>query len=443
MVYYRRAVLKAGNAVTSSLKKINPFPLLIIAKNKITGIKAPKVTLPQLPKFTLPAFPRIKLPTLPKLKTPAIPKISRFPLPRFKAPAITIPTLNLPKLNKPKFALSKEKRHKYQPVAVNPNLAILVLTLFLACAFVGTKTIAANKNTVLQTPVYNSPEPSDELAETIFQDNKTLMKLVEIEPAAGEEAVTISTQTPPPLPESTNPNDNYDRDLTVEGVLVPQKTTVISSSRDGRIKKINFDDGDTFNNGDILVEYDCDDLKAEMSALESESKLSIKKGERGEKLFKLEIISDFERLDLQNEASKAEAQKRILQARMENCTIKAGYDGRVVNKLANDYEYTRTDRVLMEVASLDNLEVEFLLPSIWLRWINIGAPLKIDLYETGEIYTAQISRIHGEVDPVSQSIQVTAALKEYNAPLLPGMSGKINIQRNDVEEAGIRGYLEQ
>lgn len=266
---------------------------------------------------------------------------------------------------------------------------------------------------------------------------KFAFALAATEPAAGVEEKAQKSQDEP-----SYLYDLEEQEISVDAVLVPQKSTVISSSRDGKITAINFENGDVFKKGDVLVEYDCRDIEAELSARESEESLTRQKSLRSAKLLKLEIISNIENLTLNTEQKKAEAQKEAIQQRLDSCYIRAAYDGRVTNRLANPGEYTRTDRVLMEVSSLDDLEAEFLLPSRWLRWVNAGAPIDISLVETGQSYKARIRRIHGEVDPSSQSIQMTAELEPYDAPLLPGMSGQVMVNAGRIRDEGISGYLE-
>lgn len=251
----------------------------------------------------------------------------------------------------------------------------------------------------------------------------------QLQPAAGDSA-------PPPIPAQSN------EEIQVEAVLVPQKVTVISSSRDGRIKSIHVDNGDTFKAGDLLIEYDCDDLTAETDIVAAEKNLADKKTEGTEKLFKLDLISDLEKIDTETKTRQVDARIRLYQARMKQCHIYAGFSGRVTNRLANDNEYTRTDRVLMEIASSEPLRAEFLIPSKWLRWVNVGAPLDITLNETERQYSAHVTRIYGEVDPVSQSIQVVATMDGYADPLLPGMSGQAVISTQRIRDAGIAGYLD-
>ena len=230
--------------------------------------------------------------------------------------------------------------------------------------------------------------------------------------------------------------------LNVEAVLVPRQVTVISSSQDGRIADVLVGHGDTFKKGDLLIAYDCADLEAEADIVRIQQDLTKRKVAGSDKLFKLDIISDLDRLGAQVEDKQAMAKAKLYEARLNDCQIRASFDGRVTNRLANPGEYTRTDRVLLEVASNDPLQVEFLVPSKWLRWVNTGAPVSITIGETEHTYTAKIQRIHGEVDPVSQSIQMIATLDPYTDPLLPGMSGQATINVQEIRSAGVRGYLE-
>lgn len=231
--------------------------------------------------------------------------------------------------------------------------------------------------------------------------------------------------------------------LSVEAVLVPRQVTVISSSQDGRIADVLVGHGDTFKKGDLLIAYDCADLEAEADIVRMQQDLTKRKVEGSDKLFKLDIISDLDRIGAQVEDKQAMAKAKLYEARLKDCQIRASFDGRVTNRLANAGEYTRTDRVLLEVASNEPLQVEFLVPSKWLRWVNTGAPVNITIGETEKTYTAKIQRIHGEVDPVSQSIQMMATLDPYTDPLLPGMSGQAVIDVEQMRSAGVRGYLEE
>jgi membrane fusion protein (multidrug efflux system) len=265
------------------------------------------------------------------------------------------------------------------------------------------------------------------------------MEFAFIEPAAGGEGEVIDD--PPPMEESFQ-FDIEENELTAEAVLVPRLKTVISSSRDGQIKKIHFENGDEFKKDDVILEYHCEDLRAEIGAAQAELKFAKTKKLTTSRLFNMELASKLEREQANVEASQTDAKNKTIEQRLNDCVIRADYDGRVVKKLANDNEYTRTDRVLMEVASKGTLEVEFLLSSRALRWVNVDAPISLFLSENEREYTGEIKQIYGEVDPVSQSIQIRAGLNDYDEPLLPGMSGALTVDISRIREAGIKGFLE-
>lgn len=290
------------------------------------------------------------------------------------------------------------------------------------------KDVTGDRQTLTATAPISTPE---------------LLKLSEImeRRAAEEEARAMAAVAPA----SGGPESSWKPDvmtLDVEAVLVPRQVTVVSSSQDGRIASIPVDHGDHFHKGDILVAYDCAHIQAEADIAKIEKKFTTTRVKGSDALFKLEIISDLDRIGAQVEDQKAAAKGALAQSRLKDCTIRAEFDGRVTNRLANPGEYTRTDRVLLEVASEEALQAEFLVPSKWLRWINIGAPVQVSVTETERSYDAKVTRIYGEVDPVSQSIQMIATLDPYEDPLLPGMSGKANISIDAIRSAGVRGYLE-
>jgi RND family efflux transporter MFP subunit len=273
-------------------------------------------------------------------------------------------------------------------------------------------------------------------ADTVADETFNVESLTSIEPAAGVEEVE---ERPP---EITYQFEAEEMTITAEAVLVPREKTVISSSRDGKIAKINFDNGDTFKKGDVLLEYHCNAARAEVQAAQAQRRFAEEKKLTTERLFNLDLISTVEKLESQFEKKRADASKASSEEKYNDCIIKAEYDGRVVKRLANPNEYTRTDRVLIEVASKGTLDAEFLLPSIWLRWVNVGAPLSFIINETGKTYTGKVKRIYGEVDPVSQSIQIRAEMDDYEHPLLPGMSGEVEVDIEAIRSAGIQGFLE-
>lgn len=269
--------------------------------------------------------------------------------------------------------------------------------------------------------------------------------------------VTVIDQIPvPPLPE-TSPRDLAQRDnsvsssssvrrdrgsevYSVQAVLSPKKKIVVASGIDAKITELNVENGDTFEKGDVLVEYDCSVDYARLKEARSRQRVTEKQVDAYEKLLGMESVSDMEYLMALENNEQNKALVSQISARLQACKHVAPFDGRVMNQMASQYEYVQTGRVLMEIASNDPLRAEFLIPSKWLRWLNVGTPLVIHIGETDKDYEASIVAVYGEVDPVSQSVQVIAEMESYHEELLPGMSGRAQFGAETVRD-GSGGFL--
>ncbi len=231
----------------------------------------------------------------------------------------------------------------------------------------------------------------------------------------------------------------YSSDNAVQAILSATKSVVISGTMDGSLIKLPFENGDLFNKGDILAEYNCKFERARADEIKARIRLSDRQLKAYERLRKLDAVAEVEYLSVLERNAQDKAQLKQSQAVSSRCVVRAPFDGRVKDKRASNFEAVRSGRVLMEIISRDPLQAELLVPSFWLRWINVDSPLYIDIKESDKSYPAKIVRVHGQVDPVTQTAHVVAQIDGYKEELLPGMSGLATFQ--DPGEEKPLGFL--
>ena len=73
------------------------------------------------------------------------------------------------------------------------------------------------------------------------------------------------------------------------------------------------------------------------------------------------------------------------------------------------------------MASAEDLKL--IVPSAWLSWLRAGTALRVHIEDLKADYSANIVRLGARVDPVSQTLEVSARIKGSHPELLPGMSG--------------------
>lgn len=113
--------------------------------------------------------------------------------------------------------------------------------------------------------------------------------------------------------------------------------------------------------------------------------------------------------------------------------MRAPWSGRVVETKAHKHETVAPGQELLSIVDDSKLEIELIVPSKWLGWVTKETRFRLRVDETVNEYAAKVSQVGARVDPVSQTVRLTAVLEGKNKGLLVGMSGTAHF---DVPMAG-------
>lgn len=203
----------------------------------------------------------------------------------------------------------------------------------------------------------------------------------------------------------------------------------IASQMNGRIAALPLRMGQSFSKGDLLVGFECDHQAAEQGAAEAQLNKAQKTLESRAQLAALKAVSDLDVQLAEADVAQARAQLDRARASVRDCRILAPYHGSVVRVMANQWENVGPGAPLLEIVERGNLFVEALVQSSWLTWIRPGTRLTITVDELGRDVTAEVTAIGARVDPVSQTIPVTARITGNVPNLRAGMSGNARFVR--------------
>ncbi len=234
------------------------------------------------------------------------------------------------------------------------------------------------------------------------------------------------------LPASSDgmPPDSTFDDGSLEaprGIVISRSKAVLGSELMARIIKLPFSDGEHFAAGDTLLEFDCRRYKAELDAARAEQRaaqLSVKdntelRHHRAVGLNELEIS--------QAKFEKARASADALAVRLSQCKIVAPFSGRVVEKIVNEYEIPKANEPLLKIVDDKSLEIELIVPSDWLAWLQIGEEFRFRIDETRRTYNVTLSGIGAAVDPISQTIRIKITLNNPQLRIETGSAPYLGI----------------
>jgi multidrug efflux pump subunit AcrA (membrane-fusion protein) len=99
----------------------------------------------------------------------------------------------------------------------------------------------------------------------------------------------------------------------------------------------------------------------------------------------------------------------------------------VAEQRIREKQYVQPGTPLVDVLDDSGYELEFLAPSTWMSRLRVGMVVRIQIDEVRRNGWARIARISPRIDPVSQSIKVTANLEGPVADLNAGMRGRLQL----------------
>jgi membrane fusion protein, multidrug efflux system len=210
---------------------------------------------------------------------------------------------------------------------------------------------------------------------------------------------------------------------TARGVVRSLAEVTISVDYSARIKSIPALEGQSFQPGDTLISFDCDRFRAELMAARAHARAEQLVYANNRKLLDRGAIGANEVRVSQAQSEKAQAEAAAVQARIVDCTFKAPFEGRMVERMAQEFEIPAANQPLVRIVDMSRLEVEVILPSKWLMWMREGEPFRFKIDETDELVEATVKRLGSTVDPVSQTIKVYGVITNNKNSILPGMSG--------------------
>ena len=209
--------------------------------------------------------------------------------------------------------------------------------------------------------------------------------------------------------------------------VVARSDAVIGAPMAGRLRAFPLRDGDRFEQGEVIARFVC----AQIDGMMARATATL-----GKKQQQLNIAARLRQLGTNNladyslaaaEVREAQADLGIAQANQDNCTVIAPFTGRVGNVMTRNHEFVAAGAPLLELIGDQELELELILPSRWLVWLKPGVGFEVRIQETGQSYRAEIVRISGKVDSVSQSIKAYGRIHGPVAGLLAGMSGQATL----------------
>jgi membrane fusion protein (multidrug efflux system) len=215
-------------------------------------------------------------------------------------------------------------------------------------------------------------------------------------------------------------------DTQAVGTLRARQGVILRPEFSGRIRALQFTDGQRVRKGQLLVQLDDTLQQAQLKQAEASAAIARTNLQRSRELASQNFVSQ-SAVDQNGAALEvAQAQVALAQAQVARMKILAPFDGIAGIRSVNVGDYVKDGADLVSIEDLSALWVDFRLPERFLSRLKTGQAVDLTLDAMpGKRYPARIDAIDAQLDANGRSILVRGRLVNSDGTLRGGMFARV------------------
>ena len=246
------------------------------------------------------------------------------------------------------------------------------------------------------------------------------------------------TQPPEAVSVSTAEQQTWTNTLSAVGSLEAWQGLTITAEVEGRIAKIHFDSGQQVKAGEVLIEQESGNEKAQLRASMARLDLAKSNLQRLLALREKQSVSQSALDEAAQVVDTAQGQVDDLNITLAKKRIVAPFDGRLGIRKVYLGQDLPVGTEIVTLQSIDELRVNFRIPQQWVNKVKSGYPVEVATQESelanGSAVRGQIIATAAEINSQTRNLHVQAKIDNSMHSLLPGMSVELQVTLPDEQQ---------
>ena len=216
--------------------------------------------------------------------------------------------------------------------------------------------------------------------------------------------------------------------LELIGTADAIRGVTVSADLPGTVSRINFESGKPVHEGDVLVELDTRQERAQLAAAEAQRDLARINFARTQELVKQGVIARTEYDNTSAQQKATEAQVGEIQATIERKTVRAPFSGILGIRQINLGQYLAAGQAIVSLQALNPIYVNFGVPQQTAQQVRSGRALEVTSDDLpGVKFTGRVTAVDSVINESTRNIQMQATLPNPDAKLRPGMYVQVQV----------------
>ncbi|HUL71881.1 MAG TPA: efflux RND transporter periplasmic adaptor subunit [Vicinamibacterales bacterium] len=210
--------------------------------------------------------------------------------------------------------------------------------------------------------------------------------------------------------------------LTAVGTVAAVQGVTVAADLPGTVDRVAFDSGRTVEAGEVLVELDTRQERAQLAAAEADRDLARVNFDRMEGLLNEAVISKAEYDRAASTRKQTEARVGEINAVIARKTIRAPFTGVLGIRQVNRGQYLKAGDPIVVLQSLNPIYVDFDVPQQDAEKMRVGRTVRVSAKDVGTApFEGRVTALDSVVDPETRNVKIEATLANPAGLLRPGM----------------------
>lgn len=252
--------------------------------------------------------------------------------------------------------------------------------------------------------------------------------------AGGKPGAAQSGAQPTPVLSAAARSESLARELRALGTARANEAVEITSKLSNIVTAVRFTDGQRVSRGQVLVQLDSAQARADLSVATAALTESIGQYNRSRELLATQVVSksQYEQLEATKNANAARVD--AARAKLEDTLIRAPFGGRVGLRRVSVGSLINPGTVITTLDDLGAMKVDFAVPETSLGLLREGLPIAAQSSAwPDKRFVGKVASIDSRIDPTTRSVTVRGVVPNPDGLLKPGMFLTIELTRDQRE----------
>src|SRR5438477_5021931 len=216
--------------------------------------------------------------------------------------------------------------------------------------------------------------------------------------------------------------------LNIIGTTAAIQGGTVGADLPGTVAKINFESGKSVHAGDVLVQLDTRQERAQLAAAEADRDLARITYGRQEQLVNQGVVARTEYDNAEAQQKSTDAKVGEIRATIERKTVHAPFSGILGIRQINLGQYLAAGQAIVSLQALNPIYVNFGVPQQESNKVQIGRTLRITSDNLpGVQFAGRVTAVDSVINEATRNIQIQATLSNPQGKLRPGMFVQVDV----------------